>query len=483
MEYITYEMFGAKGDGVQDDMPCIAAAHAAANKQNLPVRAKEGAVYYLSPAACTAVIETSTDWTGATFIMDDVGCEDHQKPLFLVSSRQASFPFALSSLKAGQACIPNPTGQELYLEFFNHHHKDYIRRGLNQSPGESRRDNALLHADGSLSSPISFDFEEVSACTATPIDEVTLTLTGGTFITIANQAESKYNYHMRNIVIRRSRVDVGHIQHYVYGEGEHGAPYRGFLSVRSCAYVQIHDCLFTGHKTYWTIGSADLPVPMGSYDIDLNAAIHVKLAHCRQTNDIMDKTYWGLIGTNFCRDLTLEDCAFSRFDAHCGVTNCTLRRCRLGHQCLNAIGFGTFLVEDTEACGNAFVTLREDYGCTWQGDFILRNCTWQPLGKGRSIFHAHNDGTHHFGYACALPHRVVIDGLTIIENDAAAPDTPLSVFNNYPGADAPSPENQQFPLQEPHSVHVRHVKTQRNIQLCENPQLMQGTEFYLNLSL
>ena len=82
---------------------------------------------------------------------------------------------------------------------------------------------------------------------------------------------------------------------------------------------------------------------------------------------------WGLIGTNRCRDLVFEDCIMSRFDAHTGVTNCTIRRCRLGWQCLNAIGFGTFLLEDTELCGQAVVHLREDYGCTWRGNFIIRN--------------------------------------------------------------------------------------------------------------
>ena len=37
MEYITYEMFGAAGDGVQDDMPSIRKAHEEANRLHLPV--------------------------------------------------------------------------------------------------------------------------------------------------------------------------------------------------------------------------------------------------------------------------------------------------------------------------------------------------------------------------------------------------------------------------------------------------------------
>ena len=38
MRCITYEQFGAKADGVTDDMPAIIAAHNYANEHNLPVR-------------------------------------------------------------------------------------------------------------------------------------------------------------------------------------------------------------------------------------------------------------------------------------------------------------------------------------------------------------------------------------------------------------------------------------------------------------
>ena len=38
MRFVTYEQFGAKGDGVTDDAAAIKAAHDYANEQNLPVR-------------------------------------------------------------------------------------------------------------------------------------------------------------------------------------------------------------------------------------------------------------------------------------------------------------------------------------------------------------------------------------------------------------------------------------------------------------
>ena len=38
-EHVTYEQFGAVGDGKADDQDAIVAAHAAANERGLPVKA------------------------------------------------------------------------------------------------------------------------------------------------------------------------------------------------------------------------------------------------------------------------------------------------------------------------------------------------------------------------------------------------------------------------------------------------------------
>ena len=82
MDHITYEQFGAAGDGRTDDMPAIVRAHEEANRQNLPVRAKEGAVYFIANIARTAEIRTDTDWTGAKFLIDDRDLDNIHAPIF-----------------------------------------------------------------------------------------------------------------------------------------------------------------------------------------------------------------------------------------------------------------------------------------------------------------------------------------------------------------------------------------------------------------
>lgn len=471
-EYLTYAEFGAVGDGVHDDMPAITAAHIEAGRLGLPVKAAEGAVYYISPKNLTAEVTTSADWTGARFIIDDRDCENIRAPIFRVSSVSQPVDLKITSLYRGQTELDNPFGEPLYVVVKNRNHLDYIRFGPNQNNGTARTDNFVLSADGILSSPVSFDFDEVTDVTAMPIDREKLTLTGGEFTTIANQAESKYTYHARNISVSRSNVEISSITHLVTGELDHGAPYSGFISISGCADIFVHDCVFTGHYIYQTIGSAGSSVSMGSYDINCGMASNVTFARCSQTNDIMDRRYWGLIGTNFCRDLKFEDCVFSRFDAHQGVSNCTITRCTLGWQCLNAIGNGTFVIEDTDAYGYAFINLRDDYGSTWNGDMIIRNCTWHPLGIARSVLAGRNDGHHWFGYNCYLP-NVDIDGLTVAD-DTDDP-RPLSIFNDYAG-NIPDEDRKYLPA-EPKLVKIKNIHTSRRIVLCERKDLLKNTEF------
>ncbi|HRZ57263.1 MAG TPA: hypothetical protein P5525_17595, partial [Candidatus Paceibacterota bacterium] len=75
---VSYEAFGAVGDGVADDLPAIVEAHAFANAHGLAVQAKPGATYHLGRRALTAVIATDIDWGTARFIIDDTEVENHR---------------------------------------------------------------------------------------------------------------------------------------------------------------------------------------------------------------------------------------------------------------------------------------------------------------------------------------------------------------------------------------------------------------------
>lgn len=434
---VRYSDFGAVGDGKADDMNAIAAAHAFANSHGLRVKGDDAATYYISGKERTAVIRTETDFGKAAFIIDDSDVQNRNASVFTVGSDLKPFkPEGITSLKRNQAKIEASLPGPCLITVTNANVKQYIRFGLNQNNGSSQTDIFVVDQNGKvdMNAPIIWNFDEITDITAVPIDEKPLKITGGRFTTIANKAESKYTYYNRNIAVRRSNVVVEGLEHRITGEGDHGAPYGGFINIGDCAYVTVKNTILTGHKTYSTIGAADKPVSMGTYDLSVNRALNVSFINCSQTNDINDNTYWGILGSNFCKNMLYDHCTLSRFDAHQGVANATIRNSTLGHMGINAIGTGLLLVENCTIRGRSIVNLRPDYGSTWQGELVIRNCNFVPSnGKpiSASLISGTYSGQHDFGYTCYMPERITIENLRI--DDSQHPDNYQgpAIFANF----------------------------------------------------
>lgn len=416
---LTYEAFGAVGDGVHDDLPAIRKTHEHANTHGLPVRSKPGATYHLGKRALSVVIATDTDWNSSHFTIDDSkGVEDHQKSIFEVRSLLPPETLKIDRLQRDQKRLDVRPKRDCFVVVTNNETKRFIRKGLNQNTGSSQRDCFILRRDGTIKGPIDWDYDHVTRTVARPIDPGKLVLRGGVFTTVANRMkqETGYNYWSRNIVITRSNTEVDGLKHHVVGETEVGHPYSGFISVRSCANITLRNCFATAHKTYKTIGAAGKPVSMGTYDFTATSVVNFTMINCRMEN-INDRSRWGVIGTNYCKNILLEDCVLNRMDVHMGVSGgYTIRRCTLGYAGLNAIGRGLLLVEDATLHGYSLINLRSDYGSTWEGEVVIRNCRWIP-GAGRPmtprLLSMSNDGTHDFGYPCFMPETVTIDGLHV----------------------------------------------------------------------
>ena len=474
---VRYSDFGARGDGKADDIDAIAAAHAFANQHGLLVKADEGATYYIGGKERTAHIRTDTDFGTAAFIIDDTEVQNRDASIFMVSSSQQPFKLeVISSLKRSQEKIDVSLPGTCLIAVTNAQVKHYIRFGLNQNDGSPQTDIFVVDKNGhvDMAAPIIWDFDQITDITALPIDEKTLNITGGRFTTIANKAESKYTYYSRNIAIRRSNVLVNGLEHRVTGEGDHGAPYGGFINIRDCSYVTVKNTILTGHKTYRTIGSAGKPVSMGTYDISVNRALNVSFVNCSQTNDINDRRYWGILGSNYSKNLLYDNCTFSRFDAHKGVANATIRNSTLGHMGINAIGSGVLTVENTTIRGRSLINLRSDYGSTWQGEFVIRNCIFVPAGgrpTSAALISGSYSGQHDFGYTCYMPERITIENLHIDDSNHPEDYQGPAIFANFNPQMTDDSYHEKFPYVRTREVILRNVTTAsgKALRLSDNP--------------
>ena len=475
-DFVCYEEFGAVGDGIHDDMPAIAACHEYANEKRLAVRAKDGAEYYIGKRAITVKIMTDTYFGSAKFTIDDRLLEDHAKPCFDVCSSYEPFTPEITSVKAGQKKIDFPHEGDVFVRLSGDpEHRVYIRKGLNMNEGTIPADNFIVDKDGNVLTQINWDYPVISEAWAKRVDDEPITIEGGVFTTISNQWICEYNAHERGFLITRSNVTIKNLLHLTKGElPDHGAPYGGFMNIGRSYNVTLENVTLTPRKAYQM--ESYLPgqmVWMGTYDLGMGNAIATKLINLKQTLPLDEPGYWGVMGTNFCKDMYIEGCDLSRFDAHCGITNCTIKNSTLAG--LNLIGFGRFVIEDSVVTATQFIRMRPDYGSFFKGDIEIKNCVWRPeFSKDLTLITAFNEGDHYFGYDCKLADTITVDGLEI-DDSKCPPDKKVFLFSSY---DNNFEKGKPYPYAVPDKITVRnaHVASGKKIEFAVCPEQFEDCE-------
>ena len=460
---LCYEDFGALGDGVTDDFDAIIACHEEANRTGTPVKTKDGAIYYIGGENKSAIINTDVDFGKSKFIIDDRKLEKITSYVFIIASANPEYEIKIDSLSKNQTHLDIPHDGDLYVRIFDDNKSIYIRKGLNVNDGTPQTDCFILREDGSIYPSLDWDYDTVTRAVARSCNDTPITIKGGIFTTIANEQQSFYRYHQRGFLIKRAHVTVESYEHYVENEGDHGAPYHGFIRSEMSYDVLVRDAIVTPRFTYHTISRGDPTkmVPMGSYDLSFWSSIDVKCKNVKQTKDITDINYWGVYTSNFCKNLSIEDCIFSRFDAHQGVTNAYIKNCTLGHQHIRLIGHGEFVIENTKIISdrNSFIGLREDYGSLWDGDITIRNCELhtKPNQKRYYIISQGNKGDHDYGYTCIMAHNITIDGFTLYNGSETPVDgTKFAALDDCKGADPALP----FSYVTPKTLTMSDVKAE-----------------------
>jgi len=437
---VSYSEFGAVGDGVANDMAAIIKTHTFANAAGVPVKADEGAVYYIaSDITAGAIIQTDTDWTGVSFIIDDRHVPKDKRTLniFTVTATKPSYTVTdkLTTLSKLQENIGITLPEDSLVILTDSNTKRYIRKGVNANSGSSQTDLIVVDTEGNVDmrAPLIWDYEQITEAKVIPMDARHITIKGGTFTTIVPNVEPDRSYYTRGISVRRSNVTVQGITHYVENEGPDGVSYSGILTIQDCANVTVEDCIFTPHRTHWFLLEDGTRFSQGTYDIGPTRAVNLTFRNCSQTYSITDNAFWGIMGSNFCKNMVVDSCSFSRFDAHQGVANVTLLNSTFGVHGINLIGLGTARIEDCLMYGNSMVNFRSDYGSHWEGELILRNCTWMP-GQGGDLkgryyaINGRNDEDHDFGYPCMMPENITIENLQVADSKATAAYEGIALF-------------------------------------------------------
>ena len=188
------------------------------------------------------------------------------------------------------------------------------------------------------------------------------------------------------------------------------------IEVDNVADLNISDCQLYTRKFSLTGRS--------TYGLTLSRVVN---CNCKNiaSNDLEDSHRWGITGTNYCKDIILDNCSFNRLDAHKGLYNLTLKNCNIGYWGLSITGQGELIVDNTTIAAPTFIPLRQDYGSTWNGNVYITNSKHKYINSELTytgsdvpkllgfLVSLDSDGkVHNYGYECKLP-NVYVENLTI----------------------------------------------------------------------
>ncbi len=440
---VCYEDFGAVGDGKTDDFDAMAKAHAYANENGLDVVTDGTKTYYIGNAALdeknpkpAIKIRTNVDFGTSKFIIDDSEITSDMPAkngvIFHVDRDSAPVTYTKENdtpnkaiarinkaggFKADISELDIGIGYEAMLMVVNENKKVYIRYGANAAAGNAQSELVNVDKNGKIDPSAAFllDYDEVTKITVIKADKP-LTIKGGVFVTVANRVKEDYKYYSRNFFITRTNLTIEKMTYEIVGEGEHGDPYAGFLTIHQCSNVVVKDCKLQAHRYYMCVGSGGgAPVGMGTYALSIGSSNNILMKNCIETNFFEDDgvTYrantWGIMGSNYCKNLVYEDSILSRFDAHAGVYNAKIINSTVA--CFRIIGGGEIRVENSHIYGDLLIGIREDYGSTWHGNVVIKDVTLHNNREPYLIYSYWYN--HYFGYPTYVPESIIVDNLKI----------------------------------------------------------------------
>lgn len=468
---VRYSEYGAKGNGTVDDFDAIIKTHEFANECGQRVEADKGATYYIRENLRTAYIKTDVDWGDAQFIIDDreITKDVRGHWVFKVIPDEDSYSVEIPagySLKKTDTNIGLTFATKVMIHIVNANKKVYIRWGAN-SGSDNQQEMIVVESNGDLdpNTPLIFDYDTVTSMKVYPIDDKPLLIQGGTFTTYANQQISASAYYARGLYVQRSNTRVYNVTHLIdkEPETENGScPYTGFFYVEYANNVTFDSCVMSSHKKYKTLQPDGDYVDQGTYDTQAVRCNNITWYNCTQANpiDMFAQGYWSVMASNFSKNLTYDKCVLSRFDAHRGVHNITIKDSEIG-EIINIIGSGTALIENTTLSSgdkNYFVRIREDYGATWEGDIIIKNCKMLVKNASTTAYVIRADWKEwNFGYTCYVP-NLYVDGFSVEHLNGNSFAHTLNIFKTFGSSSADLRKNEVNPLVMSAEITLKNIE-------------------------
>ncbi len=436
-KYVTYEDFGARSDGIYDDFIAIRNAHIYANEHNVDIKSNTGKTYHIFAYYNLPInVNTSIDWNNSNFIIhdekiDEMSCRGRylfkfsnniktikiENPTWTVNKNTKRIPQIVEKLNEDS---DNSNYNKFYVKVINSNKKQYIRTGSSANIGDSQLDVFLIDKEGNVLNDIQWDFDVLTNVEIYPIPNESVYVKNGIFTTnnIESLSEVQYGRQGAKIASYYRSLDfqlafnynISNIKH-TYPIDEISGSYSGFIYINQAANINVENSYLFARKYNLRSG----------YDLNFAYIVNGTFKNIT-SNDLIDRNRWGIMGSNYSKDILIDNCSLNRIDAHRGYYNLTVKNSDVGSFGHELIGQNDLSISNTVVTAYQFIVLRSDYGSTWDGNVYITNSTLRYLNDNSNVLIRHTPTTdsngliHDYGYELHFP-NVYVENFTIDDRE------------------------------------------------------------------
>ena len=317
--------------------------------------------------------------------------------------------------------------------------KVYNRKGVNTGSHNQVDDIIINSKTGEVLTPIDWTNQRINRIAIYPIDDTKRVFKNGKFISYTNNkvyaSKEKEKANNRGILVQYSgNVEIHKITHSLvenkypyrskYQDNPNGNRYYGFITLMHASQVKLQSLKLTPHSRVKIYGTASNHE--GTYDLIIdnsnNIVVNDVIHNCKSGDSacyrdrILNGSKWGIMGMNSSKNVWFTNCRLNRIDAHRGITNLYIENTTIGVHGFTLTGQGNFYAKNIKIDGGQrIMTLREDYGSTWNGTAVFNGVQFNVSSNtSEAVFvNAHNEENHDFGYRTYFPnlymHNITID--------------------------------------------------------------------------
>ena len=430
---VSYKMFGAVGDGKNDDGVQIKQAHAYANAMNIPVINHSGEFWIKGTNSIQ--ILSDVHWGQTVFHVDEK-FGSSQGNLFIVLSRNKSVDIEfdtetkrkfLSQIRPGVKLIPELSRfRNSFVVISDTNDRIGYRSGEAYGGRSSKPKEEFFFVEehGRILGDIAWEFTDYTSLVAHPGSDSFLVIDGGTFYMSGESPSTPPErlYIQIGFSVQRSRTIIRN-QWVGLEPGNADVsmnPKGGFYS-----FSNVYDVLLENVRLIpWEKDrpGTERDVKEGTYGIGGNRVLN---ATFRNVTAEGSPVHWGVFGTNLFKNFRVEQCVLNRVDVHFHCWNLYIKDSKIGSNGITITGGGDLFVENTTCMGSSFIAFRRDFGAKWDGDIRIRNCRHAPITKGETAilsFVADDfDYKYPIGYGRTVKvEDVVVDFRTVPESESVS---------------------------------------------------------------